>query len=120
MTSRNITARISWPTASRGRSRPAREGGGPLIRGARQAPAGTRRAAHSDPPKGDAALWELKRKFSNESAIIEQFLNDPPDRLALIVVADKYLTGFDAPIRGRGSLPRQTLQEHNLLQAIAQ
>ncbi|MCB1243247.1 MAG: type I restriction endonuclease subunit R [Verrucomicrobiales bacterium] len=72
----------------------------------------------SDPPKGDAALWELKRKFSNESAIIEQFLNDPPDRLALIVVADKYLTGFDAPIE-RVLYLDKPLQEHNLLQAIA-
>lgn len=72
----------------------------------------------SDPPKGDEALCELKRKFSNESAIIEQFLNDPPDRLALIVVADKYLTGFDAPIE-RVLYLDKPLQEHNLLQAIA-
>ncbi|MBP6784870.1 MAG: type I restriction endonuclease subunit R [Verrucomicrobiales bacterium] len=72
----------------------------------------------SDPPKGDDALWELKRKFANESAIIEQFLNDPPDRLALIVVAEKYLTGFDAPVE-RVLYLDKPLREHNLLQAIA-
>jgi type I restriction enzyme R subunit len=72
----------------------------------------------SDPPKDEDALWELKRKFANEPAIIEQFLNDPPDRLALIVVADKYLTGFDAPVE-RVLYLDKPLQEHTLLQAIA-
>lgn len=72
----------------------------------------------SEPPKGDEALWELKRTFANEAAIIEQFLNDPPEKLALIVVADKYLTGFDAPVE-RVLYLDKPLQEHNLLQAIA-
>ncbi len=72
----------------------------------------------SDPPKGKEVLWELKRAFSNEPAIIEQFLNDPPDKLALMVVADKYLTGFDAPVE-RVLYLDKPLQEHNLLQAIA-
>jgi len=63
-------------------------------------------------------LWELKRAFSNEPAIIEQFLNDPPDKLALMVVANKYLTGFDAPIE-RVLYLDKPLQEHTLLQAIA-
>lgn len=72
----------------------------------------------SDPPKGDELLWELKQRFSNEPAIIEQFLNDPPDKLALMVVADKYLTGFDAPVE-RVLYLDKPLREHNLLQAIA-
>ena len=72
----------------------------------------------SDPPKGEEALWQLKQQFSNESAVIEQFLNDPPDKLALMVVADKYLTGFDAPVE-RVLYLDKPLQEHNLLQAIA-
>jgi type I restriction enzyme R subunit len=72
----------------------------------------------SDPPKGDEALWELKRQFGNEPAIIEQFLNDSPDRLALIVVANKYLTGFDAPIE-RVLYLDKPMKEHELLQAIA-
>lgn len=72
----------------------------------------------SDPPKGEDALWALKRTFGNEPAIIEQFLNDPPDKLALMVVADKYLTGFDAPVE-RVLYLDKPLQEHNLLQAIA-
>lgn len=72
----------------------------------------------SDPPKGEEELRKLKETFSNESAIIEQFLNDPPDKLALMVVADKYLTGFDAPVE-RVLYLDKPLQEHNLLQAIA-
>ena len=72
----------------------------------------------SDPPKGENALWALKRTFGNEPAIIEQFLNDPPEKIALMVVADKYLTGFDAPVE-RVLYLDKPLQEHNLLQAIA-
>ncbi len=72
----------------------------------------------SDPPKGDEKLWELKRRFADESAIIDQFLHESPKKLALMVVADKYLTGFDAPVE-RVLYLDKPLQEHNLLQAIA-
>ncbi len=71
----------------------------------------------SDPAKGATQLWQLKEKFANEQAIIEEF-KDPLGKLAIIVVVDKYLTGFDAPIERVLYLDRP-LREHGLLQAIA-
>lgn len=71
----------------------------------------------SDPPKGATELWELKDTFANESEIIKEF-TDVGGRLAILVVVDKYLTGFDAPIERVLYLDRP-LREHSLLQAIA-
>lgn len=72
----------------------------------------------SDPPKHAADLWELKKKFADEEEMIRQFTEDDADKLAIIIVVDKYLTGFDAPIE-RVLYLDKPLQEHNLLQAIA-
>jgi type I restriction enzyme R subunit len=71
----------------------------------------------SDPSKDATELWKLKEKIANEPAIIEEF-KDPDGDLAILVVVDKYLTGFDAPIERVLYLDRP-LQEHGLLQAIA-
>lgn len=71
----------------------------------------------SDPPKGATELWALKNTFLNEPAIIEEF-KEPGSQLSLLVVVDKYLTGFDAPAEQVLYLDRP-LQEHGLLQAIA-
>ena len=72
----------------------------------------------SDPSDKDSELWELKKPFENEEAVIDQFKNEGVDKLAIIVVMNKYLTGFDAPIERVLYLDRR-LTDHNLLQAIA-
>ena len=73
----------------------------------------------SDPPKNEAQLWQLRKKFgSDEEETIRQFTEDGVDRLAILIVVDKYLTGFDAPVE-RVLYLDKPLQEHNLLQAIA-
>ena len=74
----------------------------------------------SEPTKKKATtkLTKLKEKFANEKKIIKQFKYEGVDRLAIIVVVDKYLTGFDAPIEQVLYLDKP-LKEHNLLQAIA-
>lgn len=72
----------------------------------------------SDPSDKDSELWELKKPFENEEAVIDQFKDEHVDKLAIIVVMNKYLTGFDAPIERVLYLDRR-LTDHNLLQAIA-
>lgn len=52
-----------------------------------------------------------------EKLYIERFKN-PDDKLQFIIVCDKLLTGFDAPIEQVMYLDKP-LREHNLLQAIA-
>ncbi len=72
----------------------------------------------SDPAKKNSELLAIKEQFADEEAIIDQFKYEGVDRLAIIVVVDKYLTGFDAPIE-RVLYLDKPLREHNLLQAIA-
>ncbi len=72
----------------------------------------------SDPKKTETELWELKRKFQDEDEIVRQFVEDDAKTLAIMVVVDKYLTGFDAPIE-RALYLDKPLQDHGLLQAIA-
>lgn len=72
----------------------------------------------SDPADKDSELWELKRPFDDEAAVVKQFKDEGVDKLAIIVVHNKYLTGFDAPIERALYLDRR-LTDHNLLQAIA-
>lgn len=62
------------------------------------------------------ARWQWTRDRQKE--LIDSFKDDPPDRLALIVVCDMLLTGFDAPIEQVMYLDAP-LREHTLLQAIA-
>lgn len=63
-------------------------------------------------------LHKLREQFANEEAIIDSFKEDGVDKLAIIIVVDKYLTGFDAPVE-RVLYLDKPLKEHNLLQAIA-
>lgn len=72
----------------------------------------------SDPSRKNSDLNELTEKFANEEQIIGQFKYESVQKLAIIVVVDKYLTGFDAPIERVLYLDR-SLKEHNLLQAVA-
>lgn len=72
----------------------------------------------SDPSEKDSELWKLREPFENEEAVIDQFKHEGVDALAIIVVMNKYLTGFDAPIE-RVLYLDKPVQEHNLLQAIA-
>ncbi len=63
-------------------------------------------------------LNDLREQFADEETIIDSFKEDGVDKLAMIIVVDKYLTGFDAPIE-RVLYLDKPLKEHNLLQAIA-
>ena len=66
-------------------------------------------------------LGELKRQHGSleryEQAQIRAFKEDP-DGCELLIVVDKLLTGFDAPVNTALYLAKQ-LKDHNLLQAIA-
>jgi len=55
---------------------------------------------------------------AEEKEIIRCFKEDPVDKLAIIVVCDKLLTGFDAPVEQVMYID-SPLKEHTLLQAIA-
>lgn len=63
----------------------------------------------------------LKKHHKNqaeEKEIIRSFKEDPTGNLAILIVCDKLLTGFDAPVEQVMYLDRP-LKEHTLLQAIA-
>lgn len=62
-------------------------------------------------------LRPYKRTKAEERDIIDRF-KDPDDPLAILVVCDKLLTGFDAPVEQVMYLDAN-LREHRLLQAIA-
>ncbi|WDQ17455.1 type I restriction endonuclease subunit R [Rhodopirellula sp. P2] len=63
-------------------------------------------------------LNDLRDQFSPEEQWIEKFKTSSVEETALLIVVDKYLTGFDAPIV-RAMYLDKPLTEHNLLQAIA-
>jgi type I restriction enzyme R subunit len=67
----------------------------------------------------DPKEWKerYRRNREKEKAIKEAF-NDPNNPLEFLIVCDKLLTGFDAPIEQVMYLD-QRLREHTLLQAIA-
>ena len=66
---------------------------------------------HNDDPEFDAAR-EL-----NQDKIVEDFI-DPDGEPQVLVVVDKLITGFDAPVEQVLYLDR-SIREHTLLQAIA-
>ncbi len=69
---------------------------------------------HNDPQR----LARHHKSQAQEKEIIRSFKEDPIDKLAIIVVCDKLLTGFDAPIEQVMYID-SPLKEHTLLQAIA-
>ncbi len=70
---------------------------------------------NSDDPKECKEKYKLTRE--NEKSIKEAFI-DPNNPLEFLIVCDKLLTGFDAPIEQVMYLD-QRLREHTLLQAVA-
>ncbi len=72
----------------------------------------------SDPQDKGSDLWELRGRFLNEDDLIDSFLYDPVEKLAIIIVVAKYITGFDAPVERVMYLDRP-LKDHTLMQAIA-
>ncbi|MCA9051055.1 MAG: type I restriction endonuclease subunit R, partial [Planctomycetaceae bacterium] len=66
----------------------------------------------------NSPLNDLRDRFSPEDEWIDRFKSNGTDDLALLLVVDKYLTGFDAPIV-RCLYLDKPLQDHTLLQAIA-
>jgi type I restriction enzyme R subunit len=67
----------------------------------------------------DPKEWKEKyRRTREEEKAIKEAFNDPNDPLEFLIVCDKLLTGFDAPIEQVMYLD-QRLKEHTLLQAIA-
>jgi type I restriction enzyme, R subunit len=72
----------------------------------------------TQPPRKDSPLHKLREPFVDEGRIIDDFVNSDCSSFALIVVVDKYLTGFDAPAVKVLYLDKP-LKEHGLLQAVA-
>ncbi len=70
--------------------------------------------SNNDPQR----LKKHHKTQAEEKEIIRSFKEDPADKLAIIVVCDKLLTGFDAPVEQVMYLD-SPLKEHTLLQAIA-
>tara|TARA_R110002073_G_scaffold245043_1_gene407193 strand:+ start:6941 stop:10672 length:3732 start_codon:yes stop_codon:yes gene_type:complete len=71
----------------------------------------------NDLKKGNEALAEFYLDEEAEKQAIKRF-NDPDDPLSFLIVCNKLLTGFDAPIEQAMYLD-SPLTQHNLLQAIA-
>ncbi|MFH1259045.1 MAG: type I restriction endonuclease subunit R [Elusimicrobiota bacterium] len=69
---------------------------------------------HNDPQR----LAKHRKSKAEEKEIIRSFKEDPASKLAIIVVCDKLLTGFDAPVEQVMYLD-SPLKQHTLLQAIA-
>jgi len=61
---------------------------------------------------------EKYRRTREQENILKEAFNDPEDPLEFLIVCDKLLTGFDAPIEQVMYLDHR-LTEHTLLQAIA-
>jgi type I restriction enzyme R subunit len=70
-------------------------------------------STHNDPER--LATWKTSRE--EQRRLIARF-KDPGDPLAILVVCDMLLTGFDAPVEQVMYLDAP-LREHTLLQAIA-
>ena len=71
----------------------------------------------SDDERDSAAVSAHRLTKAQTRAVIARF-NNPDDDLKFLIVVDKLLTGFDAPIEGVMYLDHP-LREHTLLQAIA-
>jgi type I restriction enzyme R subunit len=69
----------------------------------------------SDDPQDRKEKYRRTREQEN---LIKEAFNDPEDPLEFLIVCDKLLTGFDAPIEQVMYLDHR-LTEHTLLQAIA-
>ena len=61
---------------------------------------------------------EKYRRTREQENVLKEAFNDPEDPLEFLIVCDKLLTGFDAPIEQVMYLDHR-LTEHTLLQAIA-
>jgi type I restriction enzyme R subunit len=72
----------------------------------------------SEPPRDEERLVELWQRFRDEKKFTDPFKYGPVEQVAILVVVDKYLTGFDAPVEQALYLDKR-LQDHGLLQAIA-
>lgn len=70
--------------------------------------------SNNDPQR----LKKHHKTQAEEKEIIRSFKEDPLEKLAIIVVCDKLLTGFDAPVEQVMYID-SPLKEHTLLQAIA-
>ncbi|MFA6091381.1 MAG: HsdR family type I site-specific deoxyribonuclease [Elusimicrobiota bacterium] len=67
----------------------------------------------------DPDEWKAKFALSDEDETgIKNRFKDPKDHLSFLIVCDKLLTGFDAPILQAMYLDKR-LKEHTLLQAVA-
>jgi len=67
----------------------------------------------------DPQEWKEKyRRTREQENLIKEAFNDPKNPLEFLIVCDRLLTGFDAPIEQVMYLD-QRLKEHTLLQAIA-
>lgn len=70
--------------------------------------------SNNDPQR----LKKHHKTQAEEKEIIRSFKEDPVEKLAIIIVCDKLLTGFDAPVEQVMYID-SPLKDHTLLQAIA-
>src|ERR1051326_1133973 len=68
--------------------------------------------------KDDPRPWRRYDRDRNAEAKIKARFRDPEDRLKLLIVTAKLLTGFDAPIEGVMYLDKP-LRRHTLFQALS-
>lgn len=69
--------------------------------------------------RDDPQEWQDQYRLTDEAeGQIRKRFNDPEDSLRFLIVCDKLLTGFDAPILQVMYLDKR-LKEHTLLQAVA-
>ena len=66
----------------------------------------------------EARLAAWRTTTDQQRELIAQFKEEPPETMAILVVCDMLLTGFDAPVEQVMYLD-SPLREHTLLQAIA-
>lgn len=72
---------------------------------------------YSSTPNDEGDLLTYQNTKEEEEALIQRF-KDPEDRLSIMIVVDKLLTGFDAPVEQVMYLDN-VLKDHSLLQAVA-
>ncbi len=73
----------------------------------------------SEPSRDEPDIIKLHEQFkNNEEDIIDQFVNGSLRQLAILIVVDRLLTGFDAPVEQVLYLDKR-LRDHGLLQAVA-
>src|SRR4029077_7762924 len=66
----------------------------------------------------DGAAWQKHLRSKTQQKEIEKRFKDPTDLMNLVIVCDKWLTGFDVPSLHTLYMDKP-MRRHSLMQAIA-